>query len=191
MLDRFAFQARDDERTVIASPPKAGEAIQSWKTGWVASPSASGGRFAMTKMNKITKSPEETKELAAELAAKLKPGDVLALDGELGSGKTCFVQGLAKGLGIPNNRYVRSPSFTLINEYEGKIPLYHFDFYRLNNAAEVADLGIDEYFEGQGITVVEWAEKFPGTLPERAVCITFEIISEDERKISFNNAVSL
>ncbi|MFH1873710.1 MAG: tRNA (adenosine(37)-N6)-threonylcarbamoyltransferase complex ATPase subunit type 1 TsaE [Pseudomonadota bacterium] len=142
-------------------------------------------------MNKITTSPEETKELAAKLALKLKPGHVLALEGELGSGKTCFVQGLAQALGIPNNRYVRSPSFTLINEYQGKIPLYHFDFYRLNNPAEVADLGIEEYFDGQGITVVEWANKFPGTLPERTVHIRFEIISENERKISFNNGISL
>ena len=139
------------------------------------------------RVNKIvTHSPDETKRLAANFASNLKPGDVLALEGELGSGKTQFVQGLARGLGVPEDRYVRSPSFILLNEYRGSLSLYHFDFYRLHNPSELDDLGLEEYFDGKGITVIEWADRFPGALPKRTIHIEFEIIDENRRAIEIH-----
>jgi tRNA threonylcarbamoyladenosine biosynthesis protein TsaE len=128
-------------------------------------------------------SPEKTREVAARFAGALKPGDVVALEGELGSGKTCFVQGLARGLGVSEKAFVRSPSFTLLNEYEGKVPLYHFDFYRLFVAEDLGDLGLEEYFDGDGVTVVEWADKFLGSLPDRTIHIRFKIVDENIREI--------
>lgn len=132
----------------------------------------------------ITNSPDETKRLAEQLVLSLKPGDVVALEGELGSGKTQFVQGLARGLGVSESGYVRSPSFIILNEYRGRLPLYHFDFYRLHRPSDLDDLGMEEYFDGKGITVIEWADRFPGALPKRAIHIKFEIIDETRRKIS-------
>ncbi len=134
-------------------------------------------------MKHVTSSPEETKKLAEKLVSQLKAGDVLALEGELGSGKTQFVQGLARGLGVSEDGYVRSPSFTLLNEYKGRMPLYHFDFYRLHESLDLDDLGLEEYFDGEGITVIEWADKFPGAMPARTVHIKFEIIDENRRSI--------
>jgi tRNA threonylcarbamoyladenosine biosynthesis protein TsaE len=128
-------------------------------------------------------SPEKTREAAARFASKLKEGDVVALEGELGSGKTCFVQGLARGLGVSEKAFVRSPSFTLLNEYKGNLPLYHFDFYRLFAAEDLGDLGLEEYFDGDGVTVVEWADKFPGSLPEKTIHIRFKIVDENIREI--------
>lgn len=135
----------------------------------------------------ITNSPDETKRLAEKLAGKLEQGDILALEGELGSGKTQFVQGLARGLGVPENRYVRSPSFILLNEYRGRLPLYHFDFYRLHHFSDLDTIGMEEYFDGDGITVVEWADKFPAALPSRTMHIKFEIVDEEHRRITWNS----
>jgi len=132
----------------------------------------------------VTNSAEQTKLLAERLASNLNAGDIVALEGELGSGKTQFVQGLARGLGVSENGYVRSPSFILLNEYKGRLPLYHFDFYRLHNVSELDDLGLEEYFDGKGITVIEWADRFPGTLPERMIHIKFEIVDETHRAIT-------
>ncbi|MFH1829932.1 MAG: tRNA (adenosine(37)-N6)-threonylcarbamoyltransferase complex ATPase subunit type 1 TsaE [Pseudomonadota bacterium] len=137
-------------------------------------------------MKHTTKSSDATFELASNYAKKLKAGDILALIGELGAGKTRFVQGLAYGLGVPDTAYVRSPSFILMNEYkDGRIPLYHFDFYRLTDPEELGDLGLDEYFFGTGVTVVEWADRFPGALPARTKTIRFTIVGEEEREIQF------
>jgi len=132
----------------------------------------------------ITTSPDETFEMAKKFALKLKPNDVLALSGELGAGKTRFVQGLAVGLGVPAKSYVRSPSFTLMNEYNGgRLNLYHFDFYRLHNSKELGDLGLDEYFDGDGVTVIEWADRFSKTLPKRTKFVAFKILDEHTREI--------
>ena len=134
----------------------------------------------------VTASERETVELATRIGAGLKKGDVLALVGELGAGKTRFVQGLAMGLGVPEGVFVRSPSFALINEYRGgSLPLYHFDFYRLTREAELSDLGIEEYMDGDGATVIEWADRFPGSLPDRTRRIEFKIIDENIREITF------
>lgn len=132
---------------------------------------------------KRSTSPQMTKELGKNLARSLKPGTVLALEGELGAGKTCFVQGLAKGLDVPDNVFVRSPSFTILNQYDGRLSLYHFDFYRLSKKEELGDLGLEEYFDGNGITVIEWADRFENALPKKAIKIHFKIIDETTREI--------
>lgn len=131
-----------------------------------------------------TRSADETFELAKGLAGRLKSNDVLALIGELGAGKTRFVQGLAAGLGVPECIYVRSPTFTLMNEYPGgRLPLRHFDFYRLQKSSELGDLGLEEYFDGDGITVIEWADRFPGALPSRTKYVRFAVVDETTRDI--------
>ena len=110
-----------------------------------------------------THSPEETWALAAALADELDPGTVMALHGELGAGKTCFVQGLAAALGI--DEPITSPTYTLIGEYEGRLPLHHIDLYRLSGPEEAVGLGLEEYFDADGITAIEWAERAEGLLP--------------------------
>lgn len=138
------------------------------------------------RMKHITYSPDETFELARSFADRLKAGDVLALTGELGAGKTRFVQGLAAGLGVGEKSYVRSPSFTIMNEYGGgRLGLYHFDFYRLAREGELRDLGLDEYFESGGVTVIEWADRFPRALPKQTKEIKFTIIDETTREIEY------
>jgi tRNA threonylcarbamoyladenosine biosynthesis protein TsaE len=105
-----------------------------------------------------TNSPDETEELGRGLAERLTPGDVLALVGELGSGKTRFVQGIARGLDIRG--YIKSPSFTIINIYEGgRLPLYHIDLFRISSSGELDGLGLEEYIYGKGISVIEWADR--------------------------------
>ncbi|MBI4211609.1 MAG: tRNA (adenosine(37)-N6)-threonylcarbamoyltransferase complex ATPase subunit type 1 TsaE [Deltaproteobacteria bacterium] len=116
-------------------------------------------------------------------AQSLQPGTVVALVGPLGAGKTSFVTGMAKGFGINAAAVVRSPTFTLINEYHGRLPLYHFDFYRIDQVAEIERLGVVEYFEGQGISVVEWADKFPEIMPKQTIWIRFEIMNAQTRVI--------
>ncbi len=116
-----------------------------------------------------TSSPEETHRVAADLLASLGPGAVLALHGDLGAGKTCFVQGLARALGV--KRAVGSPTFTLINEYPGPLPLYHIDLYRINSVNEAFGLGLEEYLESDGITAIEWAERVDELLPASTVHI--------------------
>ncbi len=117
----------------------------------------------------LSHSPEETRALAERLTEQLKPGDVLALHGDLGAGKTCFIQGLAQGLAV--NQPVSSPTYTLVNEYSGVLPLYHIDLYRLRNADEALDMGLDEYLDGAGITAIEWAERAEAALPARTMHI--------------------
>ena len=106
-----------------------------------------------------TKSREETLQLGKKLGKCLRPGDVVLLFGELGSGKTTLTQGIAHGLEVKKDEYVRSPSFTLINQYQGKYPIYHIDLYRLETWSEIENLGLEEVFSDQGVAIVEWAEK--------------------------------
>ena len=106
--------------------------------------------------------PEGTVELGKIMGSELAPGDIVALIGELGTGKTCFVRGLAIGLGIDKTVPISSPSFTIINEYPGAVPLYHFDFYRIDNVSQIFDLGYEEYFFGEGVTAIEWGENLAG-----------------------------
>ncbi len=108
----------------------------------------------------------------------LQPGDVITLNGDLGAGKTCFAGGVARGLGI--NERITSPTFTLINEYDGPLPLYHLDVYRLESPEELEDLGYEEYFYGSGVTLIEWAEQVEQYLPAERLDIFIEKHSEDD-----------
>jgi len=130
----------------------------------------------------ITKSSEETKNLGKEIGKLAKPGDLLAFYGELGAGKTCFIQGISQELKVKD--YVTSPSFTIVNEYQGKIPIYHFDLFRLN-AEEILELGYEEYFYGKGLAVIEWAEKIEQLLPKEHLKIDIKFKDRYQRTISF------
>ncbi|MGE5215001.1 MAG: tRNA (adenosine(37)-N6)-threonylcarbamoyltransferase complex ATPase subunit type 1 TsaE [Nitrospirota bacterium] len=132
----------------------------------------------------ISKNPAETESIGRQLANDVATGSVLALTGELGSGKTLFTKGLLAGLG--SSDAVTSPTFTIVHEYQGgRLPVYHFDFFRLENAESAARLGLEEYFFGEGVSVVEWAVRFPNLIPEHARWISFEIHSQDQRMITF------
>ncbi|HHP7238087.1 tRNA (adenosine(37)-N6)-threonylcarbamoyltransferase complex ATPase subunit type 1 TsaE [Longibacter sp.] len=132
----------------------------------------------------ITQSVESTMDLGAQVADMLSPGDVIALDGDLGAGKTHFVKGLARGLGYAA-REVRSPTFTIVQVHEGgTMPLYHFDAYRVGSPEEFINLGFEEYVYGDGVTVVEWPRRVEDLLPEHARWLRLEHVSQSERRIS-------
>jgi tRNA threonylcarbamoyladenosine biosynthesis protein TsaE len=129
-----------------------------------------------------TASPEATEALGEELSKGFKQGDVIALVGELGAGKTCFVRGAAKGIGAGGR--VKSPSFTLVNIYEGgRLTLYHLDLYRLGNAGEFYGAGLEEYVYARGVCVIEWADKVPALLKECGVVMRFTAVTDKEREI--------
>lgn len=113
----------------------------------------------------------------------LRPGDVVALVGELGTGKTQLIKGLASGIGVKRSSYLTSPSFVLVNEYGGKIPFYHIDLFRLKDEREVEGLGLEEYFQGNGITAIEWADKIPSSLPKELLWIYLYYTGKQTRSI--------
>lgn len=132
----------------------------------------------------ISHSEAQTQRYGAHLGELLEAGDVVLLHGTLGSGKTTFARGVALGLGVRSR--LTSPTFTLINEYrEGRLPLYHIDFYRLNSVEEALALGIEEYLYGDGVCLIEWAEKLPDILPDERLEVTFIIIAETKRRVVF------
>lgn len=131
-----------------------------------------------------TSNPLETEQVAQQLAKDLKPNSVLLLFGNLGAGKTTFVRGLARGLAIDEKVLIHSPSFTLIHEYPGKTPLYHLDLYRLENPAQVLELGIEEYLERGGVVAVEWPERALELFPEDSFSIWLVPASSSARKVS-------
>ena len=134
----------------------------------------------------ISNSPAETEEIARRLAEEIVPGSLLALKGELGSGKTLFTQGLVAGM--DSDAAVTSPTFTIVHEYQGgRLPVYHFDFFRLENRDSALQLGLEDYFFGDGVSVVEWADRFPELIPEQARWISFEIQSERQRMITLSD----
>jgi tRNA threonylcarbamoyladenosine biosynthesis protein TsaE len=128
-----------------------------------------------------TTSPQETQQLGKNIARICEPGDIILLQGTLGAGKTCLVQGMAEGLGIDGP--VRSPTFILVNEHYGRHTLYHIDLYRLSSDVEIEALGLDEYFQGDGITVVEWAERAPFLFSFNHLSIMLEDCGESKRRI--------
>ncbi len=140
-------------------------------------------------IEKTTRSPEQTFEFGRALAKELEVGCVVALSGPLGSGKTVLIKGICSGLGV--TEFVTSPSFVIINEYPGKVKVYHFDLYRLENTEEFIKLGYEEYFYGNGITLIEWAEKIKTFLPEERMEINLQILSENERRILVRRLESL
>ena len=131
----------------------------------------------------VSASPEETARAGERLGQALGPGTVVALSGELGAGKTCFVQGLVRGLGA--RAWATSPTFVLVNEYRGgRLPVHHVDAYRTGSLAELQDLGLDELFGGDGVTVVEWADKLLPLLPADAIRVTIEGVGDEPRRIT-------
>lgn len=131
----------------------------------------------------VTRSPRQTQRLGFRLGELAQRGDIFLLVGSLGAGKTCLTQGIAWGLDI--KEYAFSPSFIIVREYHGRLPLYHMDFYRLNRIEEVLDLGLEDYFYGPGVCVVEWADRGLGVLPQEHLLVTIAYISDTERGFLF------
>ncbi len=131
----------------------------------------------------ISKSVEETIAVGYKIGKGLKKRDVVALIGNLGAGKTVLTKGIAKGLGVKDVRYVNSPSFVIIKECVGRIPLYHFDLYRLDKSNILDAESYEEYFYGDGVTVIEWANKIRKILPKKYLEVKLSVVGENERKI--------
>lgn len=125
---------------------------------------------------------EATQAFGRALGRKLFPGAVVALIGPLGAGKTHLARAIAEGLDVPDSRVVTSPTFVLVQEYVGRLPIYHFDAYRLHGEEEFADLGVHEYFEGDGVCLVEWADRVPGCLPREYLRIELSVTGETTRR---------
>jgi tRNA threonylcarbamoyladenosine biosynthesis protein TsaE len=136
------------------------------------------------KTEYLSHSPEETMRLAQSFAKHLKKGDIVCLDGNLGAGKTTFVKGMASALRVKPVD-VTSPTFIIMNFYEGRLPIYHFDFYRLENPKEIATVNYDEYFFGDGISVIEWPERLGADMPPEYFEIKLGHKGESERTLSF------
>ena len=136
------------------------------------------------KSRRVLRGTEETERFGLELAGELKAGDVIALTGDLGAGKTTLARSIAKGLGVREN--VTSPTFTIVCEYmSGRLPLFHFDLYRIGSEEEAFEAGLEEYFSRGGVSVIEWAERVPGLIPDDARVIVLEYgEKEDERILS-------
>ncbi len=132
----------------------------------------------------ITSSPEQTHGLGEALGALLGAGDVVCLYGDLGAGKTNFAYGIALGLEVWE-QYITSPTFAFINEYRGRVPLYHIDLYRLKDPLELEGIGFEEYIDSDGVTVIEWAERAEDELPDETLGVYFSPVSEDSREIGF------
>src|SRR3989338_2386055 len=137
----------------------------------------------MTK-NFISKSRQDTIDFGKRLGKNLKSGDVIALSGQLGSGKTVLTKGIAEGLGVKQSNYVNSQSFVILKEYKGRIPLYHFDVYRLEDICHFSTVGYGEYFYGKGVSVIEWADNVKEALPKEYLLIDIEISDKNERAIT-------
>ena len=134
-------------------------------------------------MNYVSESPEQTQQLGMRLGRLAKLGDLFLLVGGLGAGKTCLTQGIAWGLGIEG--YATSPSFVVINQYQGRLPFYHIDLYRLDRMEEVIELGLEDYLYGRGVCVVEWAEKGLEVLPKEHLLVEMSFLSDTRRSITF------
>jgi tRNA threonylcarbamoyladenosine biosynthesis protein TsaE len=138
----------------------------------------------METMDVITESSAGTRRIGRLLGEILEPGDVLFLTGPLGAGKTTLTQGIARGLGI--SAEVMSPTFVLMRELKGRLALYHIDLYRLDDLSEIADLGLDDYFYGDGVTVVEWADRAEALLPEERLAIVIDYQGEQSRSLKLS-----
>ncbi|MBQ28135.1 MAG: tRNA (adenosine(37)-N6)-threonylcarbamoyltransferase complex ATPase subunit type 1 TsaE [Nitrospiraceae bacterium] len=130
-----------------------------------------------------TTGPDQTRHIGNTLGKTLSGGEVLAITGDLGAGKTCLIQGIAQGLGIASSD-ITSPTFTLIHEHEGRIPLFHIDLYRLEKPTEVEAIGLEEYFSRDGVTAIEWAERATPLLPQNRVDITLSHEGGNNRRIT-------
>ncbi len=133
----------------------------------------------------FAKDLEETHAIGIDLGSKLKVKTIITLKGELGSGKTSFVQGLAKGLNVPEEYYVTSPTYNIINEYPGRLSLYHIDLYRISDTDELYDIGFEEILDDEGIVAIEWPDRLPEGWIEAGIKISIEITKDDSRSFSF------
>jgi len=140
-------------------------------------------------MKLVSRSAEETRALGERLGGRLGAGDVVACIGALGAGKTCFMQGLARGLGVDAD--VTSPTFVLVNEYPGRVRVYHIDAYRTESLAELVELGIEEMLHGDGVTVVEWADKLLPLLPARTIIVGISGLGDEPREIDFSGPADI
>lgn len=131
----------------------------------------------------ISGDPTKTFYIGRILGEALTAGDIVALTGELGAGKTCLTQGIARGLGVPEVYQITSPTFTLVNEYPGRLNLIHLDVYRLSSSRDLQDLGYEEFFFGKGVTVIEWAEKIQDIIPEKSLSVTMAYLDQNQRSI--------
>ena len=131
-----------------------------------------------------THTSDETQKLGKTIGKWIEHPLVIGLSGDLGSGKTAFVQGLAEGLEVPDEYYITSPTFTLINQYPGRFPLFHIDLYRLDGISDLEDIGLDELLYDQAVIAIEWAEKMSPVLPAEHLAMTFKITDDDYRRIS-------
>lgn len=133
----------------------------------------------------VCHSERQTRNWGKRLGKLLKGGEIIGLSGELGSGKTCFVRGLAEGLVVGKEAWIRSPSFTLINEYNGRLPVYHIDLYRLSSDRELEELNLRDYLFSDGVSVVEWFERLPTDEVEEFLHVTFAHANGNKRKLTF------
>lgn len=140
----------------------------------------------ITRFTLVTESDQETIELGCTLGALLEEGDVVALVGELGSGKTWFTKGIARGLGVSPSTLITSPSFALVNEYPGRATLFHMDIYRLGSLQELLSAGIEEYLHGGGVAVLEWADRWPEILPDRTLDVELTMVDDHSRRITLS-----
>jgi len=134
--------------------------------------------------NVITSSPEKTWQIGQLLGELLDAGDTVCLYGDLGAGKTNFTYGIAQGLDV-QEQYITSPTFTFVNEYQGRVPLYHIDLYRLKDPDELENIGFGEYIESDGVTVIEWAERAEDELPVEGLSVYLAYVDEHSREIAF------
>jgi tRNA threonylcarbamoyladenosine biosynthesis protein TsaE len=132
----------------------------------------------------VSQGPIDTQALGEQLGRLLEAGDIVCLSGELGSGKTVLAKGLAKGLGVAHERAVRSPSFVLIQYYQGRVPVYHVDLYRLDGPTDIVDIGLREFLGGDGVAVIEWADKLDASLPSERLDIALAHQTEHTRLIT-------
>jgi tRNA threonylcarbamoyladenosine biosynthesis protein TsaE len=143
------------------------------------------------RLTLVTHGPDETLELGRQLGRLLLSGDLVALVGDLGAGKTCLAQGIAMGLDVPESSYVRSPSFVLLNVHPGRLDLHHLDLYRIESPAELEDLGYREVFYGEGVTVIEWADKIDDLLPREHFRVSLDFRDERGRVITLEGVGDL
>jgi tRNA threonylcarbamoyladenosine biosynthesis protein TsaE len=138
-------------------------------------------------MKILSSSPETTLDIGQKLGSICEPGDVICLAGNLGAGKTTMAQAIAAGSGVDESEYVNSPTFAILHEYRGRIPIYHMDFYRLGSSEDVVELGLEDYFYSDGLTLVEWFERASDLLPESVLVIHLIYIDESSREISLHS----
>ena len=139
----------------------------------------------MRPLKMISRSASQTRKWGRQLGRLLRGGEIIGLRGDLGAGKTCFVRGVTEGLEVDEQAWVRSPSFTLINEYDGRVPIFHIDLYRIAGASELEELNLREYFFSHGVSLVEWFDHLPEGEVTEYLEIRLEHVSDKERRLAF------